>query len=213
MLVPSPSVKASTTAVMRRRSRSQPSAKIASGTAVPSMAGRAMSVSLAMPLVAAARIESAPTVRIPAAASTTTATAANRPPPAFAFSCPRLRLGSSQGMSRARWKRSRVSVTCPDFGVRTQPPSFFSKSALIEAYAWNGTSSQERPMNESRPSASRLSEPSRSTPVRFMSGRASAFDTTSDHPKTSPHIGSFCPRMSTPTTQASVATVKSTDWR
>ena len=116
-------------------------------------------------------------------------------------------------MSRARWKRSSASVTCPDFGVRTQPPSFFSKSAFTEAYAWNGTSSQERPMNDSSPSASRFSEPSRSTPVRFMSGRASAFDTTSDHPKTSPHIGSFCPRMSTPTTQASVATVKSTDWR
>ena len=46
-------------------------------------------------------------------------------------------------------------------------------------------------MNERSPSASRRSEPSSSTPERFISGSARAFETTSDQPKTSPHIGSF----------------------
>ena len=206
-------MKASTIAVIRRRRRSQPSARTKSGTAVPTSAGTTRSFSLTAPLVAAARIESAPTVMMPAAARTTTPPAARRPTPFDDLLCPRLRRGSSQGMRRARWKRSSVSVTRPDLGVRTQPPSLCSKSALTEAYAWNGTRIQESPMKLRRPRASRLSEPSRSTPVRFMSGRARALETTSDQPKISPHIGSFCPRMSTPRIQARVATVNSTDCR
>src|SRR6266550_504862 len=99
--VPRPRVKARTIAVIRRRSRSHPSARISSGTAVPTSAGIARSVSLALPLVAVARIESAPTVMTPAAASTTAATAATRPVP-LAFCCPRLRRGSSQGITLER---------------------------------------------------------------------------------------------------------------
>src|SRR3989442_209243 len=47
--VPRPSVNAKTIAVVRRCSRSQPSARIARGTAVPTSAGTARSVSLAAP--------------------------------------------------------------------------------------------------------------------------------------------------------------------
>ena len=117
--VPRPRVNASTIAVIRRRSRSQPSARTASGSAVPSSAGVAKSVSLAAPFAATARSESAPMVRMPAASELLLAV--------------RLRLGISQGMRRARWKRSNLSVTTPDLGVRTQPPSFFSLIAFIEA--------------------------------------------------------------------------------
>src|SRR5207302_10308930 len=107
------------------------------GTKVPSNAGTAKSLSVAVPVPATARSESAPIVMMPAATKTATAAATRWAARELLFG-ERLRFGISQGISRARWNRSRRSVTTPDFGVRTQPPSFRSNIALSDAYAWKG---------------------------------------------------------------------------
>ena len=100
---------------------------------MPRSAGTARSVWLKVPLAATARTESAPTVMMPVATSTAAAARPNCARREGFLVLSLLRRGSSQGIRRARRKRPSDSVMCPDLGVRTQPPSCRSKSALSEA--------------------------------------------------------------------------------